>query len=121
MSSTSLLSVVIWQRERKTAEQRFVRSLAEVLAVLGVPPGFIDAEAGSLSLLQYARATDRSVLGSMRDQAIGATCFFDETTTPFDLSLRLAETPCGPRDYQSPRKLTPSLIIAKWSGPRRSA
>lgn len=121
MSSTSLLSVVIWQRERKTAEERFVRSLRELLAALGVPGGFIQAELDPMASFQYARATDRSVLGSMRDQANGARYSFDDTTTAFDVSRRLAETPCGPRDYESPETLAPRLIIARWSGPRRGA
>jgi hypothetical protein len=119
MSSTSLLSVVIWQRERKTAEQRFVRSLRELLVALGVPPNFIEVELSHLSTIQFARATDRSVLGSMRDQAIGASYSFDDTTIPAGLSLRLAETPCGPRNYEAPKRLAPRLIEARWSGPRR--
>lgn len=118
MSSTSLLSVVIWQRERKTAEERFVRSLRELLVALGVSPNFIEVELSHLSTIQYARATDRSVLGSMRDQALGARYSFDDTTTPAELSLRLAETPCGPRNYEAPKRLAPRLIEARWAGPR---
>lgn len=121
ISSTSLLSVVIWQRERRSAEQRFVRGLEELLAALGVPAGFVDAEVDLLASFRYARATDRSVLGSMRDQAVGATYYFDDTTIPFDLSRRLAKTPCGPRNYESPERLAPRLIQAKWAGPRRGA
>jgi hypothetical protein len=116
MSSTSLLSVVIWQRERKTAEERFVRSVRELLVALCVPPNLIDVEVSHLSSFQYARATDRSVLGSMRDQALGARYSFDDTTTPAELSLRLAETPCGPRNYEAPKRLAPRLIEARWAG-----
>jgi len=117
ISSTSLLSVVIWQRERKTAEERFVRGLEELLETLGVPANFIEHELDHLALLQYARATDRSVLGSMRDQAFGASYYFGNTVTPFDLSRRLAKTPCGPRDYESPERLAPRLMFERWSGP----
>ena len=119
MSSTSLLSVVIWQRERKSAEQRFVRGVEQLLAALNVPANFIQAELDHFASLQYARATDRSVLGSMRDQAVGASYYFDDTITPADLSRRLAATPCGPKSYEAPEKLAPRLIHAKWSGPRR--
>lgn len=115
MSSTSLLSVVIRQRERKTAENRFIRSLEEILAALGTPPNLIQAELDGLSSFQYARATDRSVLGSMRDQANGARYYLDDQTTPAELSLRLAETPCGPRDYEQPQRLAPRLVAEKWS------
>ena len=54
--------------------------------------------------LQYARATDRSVLGSMRDQALIARHILENDTTPADLSAQLAETPCGPRNYESPER-----------------
>lgn len=121
ISSTSLLSVIIWQRERKTAEERFVRALDELLMALGVPGNFVQAELEQLSAFQYARATDRSVLGSMRDQAVGASYHLDDATIPSELSRRLAETPCGPRNYESPKKLAPRLIAEKWSGPRRGA
>lgn len=121
MSSTSRLSVVIWQRERRTAEQRFILGLEGLLADLGVPATFIEAELTGLSSFQYARATDRSVLGSMRDQAVGASYHFDETTTPSDLSRALAQTPCGPINYESPERLAPRLIEARWLGPRRGA
>lgn len=118
MSSPSLLSVVIWQRERKTAEQRFVRALEQLLAELAVPQNFIQAELDLLSAFRFARATDRSVLGSMRDQAILARYHFDDSITPLELSLHLAMTPCGPLDYASPKKVAPQLLREKWSGPR---
>jgi hypothetical protein len=118
MSSTSRLSVVIWQKERRTAEQRFIQGLERLLVDLGVPANLIEAELAALSSLQYARATDRSVLGSMRDQAYSAPYHFDGTTTPAELTRILAVTPCGPIDYQSPEKLAPRLIEARWS--RRS-
>jgi hypothetical protein len=114
MSSTSLLSVVIWQRERKTAEERFVNSLRELLEYLRVAPKLIDAELGELATLRYARATDRSVLGSMRDQGNLASYQLEDDPTPADLSARLARTPCGPRNYESPQTLAPRLITAKW-------
>ena len=116
MSSTSLLSVIIWQRERITAEKRFVLALEQLLVALGVSSNVIRAELDNLSSFDHARATDRSVLGSMRDQATGARYCFNATITPLDMSLRLAETPCGPRDYESPKTLAPRLLLTRWSG-----
>jgi hypothetical protein len=121
MSSTSLLSVIIWQRERRSAEQRFVSALAELLAALHVPDAFVAAELGELTSFEYTRATDRSVLGSMRDQAHLARYSLDDSATLLDLALRLAETPCGPLDYESPDRVTPRLIRERWSGPRGRA
>ncbi|HEY0141930.1 MAG TPA: hypothetical protein VGF48_13610 [Thermoanaerobaculia bacterium] len=116
MSSTSRLSVVIWQRERRTAEQRFLQSLEQLLLDLGIGADLVETEIAALSSFQYARATDQSVLGSMRDQAVNASYHFDALTTPADLSRRLAQTPCGPVNYESPERLAPQLIQAKWMG-----
>ena len=121
MSSTSLLSVVLWQRERRSAEQRFIQSLRDLLKHLGVAPNVTEAELSEFSILQYARATDRSVLGSMREQAIIASYHLEDDTTPAYLSFVLAETPCGPRNYESPKTLAPRLLEARWSGPRGGA
>jgi hypothetical protein len=114
MSSRSLLSVIIWQRERRSAEQRFVGALSDLLTALHVPATSIDSELEHLASFEYARATDRSVLGSMRDQAISAAYHMDKTL-PLDLALHLAETPCGPMNYQSPKKVAPRLLREKWS------
>jgi hypothetical protein len=114
MSSRSLLSVIIMQRERKSAEQRFARALADLLAALHVPAPFIEAELEHLSSFEYARATDRSILGSMRDQAHSAPYHLD-ALIPLDLALLLATTPCGPMNYDSPQKVAPRLLREKWS------
>jgi hypothetical protein len=113
MSSQSLLSVIIGQRERRSAEQRFVAALRDLLTALHVPATLIDSELDHLASFDYARATDRSVLGSMRDQAISTAYHMDKTLP--DLALHLAETPCGPMNYQSPKKVAPRLLSEKWS------
>src|SRR5687768_15272841 len=59
MSTQALLSVVITLKERQSAEQRFVRSLMELLHALGIPTEWILKEAHLLGLLQYGRATNR--------------------------------------------------------------
>jgi hypothetical protein len=119
MSSTALLSVFIWQRERKTAEQRFVSALADLLAELGVPAEHVEAEVAQFSSISYARATNQSVLGSLRDQAHAVPFHLGDTLSPFDVSLRLTVTPCGPMNYEAPLKVAPRLLHERWAGPRR--
>ncbi|HXI12312.1 MAG TPA: hypothetical protein VNM92_06670 [Thermoanaerobaculia bacterium] len=69
MSAPSLLSVVITLRERSTAEQRFGRVLRELLQSFGADEKYIDLEETLLKSLTYGRSSDRSKLGSLRDQA----------------------------------------------------
>jgi hypothetical protein len=118
MSGSSFLSVIIRQSERKTAEQRFVRALGELLTAFQLPPNVIQAELHAMSPLRYARATDHSVLGFMRHQAQGANYDYGEPMTLLDLSLRLAETPYDPLPDGWARRAAPRLLLARWSDPQ---
>ena len=120
MSSTSLLSVVIWQREKRSAEQRFVQMLGDVLTALGAAPAIVASELALAADIAYARATSRSVLASMRDQMNGARWQLSRTRDLLEVSLELAQTPCGPMDYASPRKVAPRLLAEHWSTPRHA-
>lgn len=108
-SELSRLAVVIPLRERRTAEQRFVAHLAELLSRLDVPPQLVAIECGSLATLVRARARDRSVLGTMRDQAFAVRAY-GRVRSSVDLALWLAETPTGPLGYESPERVAPRLI-----------
>jgi hypothetical protein len=115
MSSASLLSVIIPLRERKTAEQRFIGALSEMLRALNVPERYVELETGCMGEFQYGRASDRSKLGSLRDQAYSASHYL----AAGDLSLaeinsRLSQTPCGPMGYKSPRAIAPMLLEQMW-------
>ena len=112
MASASLLSVIIPVRERTTAELRLVHALEELLYHFGVSHAAVQTEIGNMSSFEYARASNRSILGSLRDQAhlakgdVLAGC----VASLWELWLRLAETPCGPMNYDSPEKVTRALF-----------
>ena len=108
MCSGSLLSVIIPMRVRKTAEFRFVEGLERLLYHFGASRADVEPEVRSMSSFGYARAINRSVLGSMRDQAYLAKhdVLDGRASSLWELWLRLAETPCGPMDYDSPKKVT---------------
>lgn len=114
MSGRALLSVVIWHREGKTAEKRLLSALRDLLRHLHVPTSAIDAELSQMASFEYARASNRSVQASMRDQAFLAkyAILGRRAESPWDLSLRLAQTPCGPLGYRSPDQLVPELFAA---------
>ncbi len=115
MSSQTLLSVVITLKDRSSAEPRFARGLAELLRALGVPEYWVEPEISLLSSNQYARATDRSILGSMNDQAFLAHGrLSDGSFSLSEVNLRLSETPCGPLKYDSPGRLSPERLAATW-------
>lgn len=112
MSGRSLLSVVVPVRERRKAEGRMVEGVGRLLYHFGVSPAEVEAELDRMNDWQHARASNRSVLGSMRDQAFLAKHDVLDGFVPslWELWLRLAETPCGPMNYDSPKKVTRTLF-----------
>lgn len=115
MSGPALLSVIVVLRDRHSGEQRFVRSLTELLADLGVPESWIAREAELLGSVQYGRASDRSNLGSLRDQAyLASHRLRDDQFSLAEVNRELAETPCGPRDYACPKRMAPERLAARW-------
>jgi hypothetical protein len=91
--------------------QRMPHTAAMVFSALGLSEQFINQEVIGMSSHQLTKTASRSVLGSMNDFAYLA----DAHRTPkkpidlLELSLRLAQTPCGPlyRSHVSPdRELT---------------
>ena len=112
MASASLISVIIPIRARKTAELRLVNAIEELLYHFSVPPPAVRAEVAGMQTLQYARSSNQSILGSMRDQASMAKgdVLDGRVDSLSDLWLRLAITPCGPMNYKSPESVTPALF-----------
>jgi len=115
MSGPSLLSVIVTLRDRHSAEQRFVQGLRELLNDLHVPESSIEREAEILGSLQYGRASNRSVLGSLRDQGYLADHrLHDDQFSLAEANRDLAETPCGPMGYASPKRVAPERLAARW-------
>ena len=114
MSSRTLLPVVIWLRERRTAEERMRSALQHILAEMRVPDAIIAAETSALLSLAYDRATDRSHLGSMRDQTVTAKhmILVGPPLSPSELTMRLAEMPSGALKYRTPLRATAEILGA---------
>jgi hypothetical protein len=111
-SAPSRLAVIIPRSPYSTAEARFSLALGELLTALGVSAALVAAECANHATFVHTRATDRSVLGTMRDQGFAVKSDLDYrlATTPLDLMRRLAETPCGPLGYRSPERVAPRLL-----------
>jgi hypothetical protein len=120
MSGPSLLSVFIRLKERTTAGQRFMTALEGLLVSLRVKDEYIERELGLLNGIQYGRASDRSKLGSMRDQAYSAKTFIARGDSVAELNLDASTVPCGPLGYASPRNVASELLDRMWRGSRAS-
>jgi hypothetical protein len=118
MSERARLSVIVRLRHRQTAERRFAEALSRLLADLGLDARQVEREVATLDSLAYGRARSKSVLGSMRDQAASARLHLERGLSLPESMLRLARTPCGPLDYDSPDRVAPELVRQHWRGSR---
>jgi hypothetical protein len=113
VSELSLLPIVTTARDLSQLENRFRRSLREVLLVLKVPEKLIDGELSMMAPMYYGRTNSRVVLGSMTDfthmtKDILAT---EPEMTLLELSLFLAHSPCKPLDMKQPEVVAPELLL----------
>jgi hypothetical protein len=60
--------------------------------------------------MAVGRTASRRVLGSTNDFAWMADGYLAGSTSPLDVSLRLAEPPCSPLEMDSPRRATLALF-----------
>jgi hypothetical protein len=60
--------------------------------------------------IAIGRTASKRVLGSMNDFAWMADGYLQSRTSLLDISPRLAETPCGPLEMESPRRVTLALF-----------
>jgi hypothetical protein len=113
-SQPSRLAVVVPRSSAKTAEQRFTAALAQLLEHLNIPAQVIAAECATHFPLVHARATDRSVLGTMNDQAfaVRTDLAYGLAATPLELMTRLAETPCRPLGPDFPERVAEQRLQA---------
>ena len=79
VSDRSLLSVVVPVKTLKTALDRHIVSLHDLLEDLGVPPAIIQAELVEMSERAVAKTNSRSVLASMRDLALNTRWILEKS------------------------------------------
>jgi hypothetical protein len=81
-----------------TVIRRMTQTATAVFITLGLSEGFIAQEIAEMSSHQLAKTTNRSVLGTMNDFAYLADAHRapNKTTDLLQMSLHLAQTPCGP-------------------------
>jgi len=112
VSERTLLPVLVPARELETLPSRLRRLACEALEAIGVPDHAVHLEESAMADVAIGRTASRRVLGSMNDFAWMADGYLDGRTSLLDVSLRLAETPCGPLEMNSPRRATLALFSA---------
>lgn len=98
VNENTLLPVLMPLAPCRDLAERFPEQLANVLAAHGVPQQFIDHELAQMNEVQYAKTSNRSVVGIMNQFSYLAEGYREylETKDLRALSLRLSETPCSP-------------------------
>ena len=115
----SLLSVVVPVRTLKTALDRHIASLHDLLEDLRVPPAIIQAELDEMRERAVAKTESRSVLASMRDLALNARWILARTpgASLLEISHELSEIPCGPLAMAFPGEAAIGLLLQHHSNP----
>ncbi len=98
VNEKTLLPVLLPLAPAATMAERFPRQLGLVLAACGFHPDFIAAERAQMTDVRFAKTANRSVLGMVNEFSFLADGYRDclETQDLLTLSMKLADTPCGP-------------------------
>ena len=98
VNEKTLLPVLMPLAPATDLATRFPEQLAGVLVAHGMPQQFIDHELAQMNEVQYAKTSNRSVVGIMNQFSYLTEGYRDylETKDLLALSLRLSETPCSP-------------------------
>jgi len=109
----SLLSVVVPVKTLKTALDRHITSLHDLLNDLGVPPATIHAELDEMRQRAVAKTQSGSVLASMRDLALNVRWILADAprASPLEISRELAQVPCGPLAMAFPGEAAIGLLL----------
>lgn len=119
VSDRSFLSVVLPVRTLKTALDRHLASLHDVLEELGVPPAIIQSELDEMSERAVAKTQGNGVLTSMRDLSQEARRILAQAprASPLEVSSQLARVPCKPLAIALPGEAAMALLLERHSNP----
>ncbi len=105
VSERTLLPVVVPARDIPLLVPRLREAVGAMLRALNVPEVAVSPEGEAMAQAVVGKTMSRQVLGSLND----FVRMFDSYRgggTLLEVSLRLAETPCGPLHMNSPREET---------------
>ena len=111
-NDNSRLAVVTPARDARNLGAHLKAGLAELLAHLGAPQPWIDAELAEMDGPRIAPTRSRSVLATLNDYGFQIEGRFHQWggLYPLQMSLDLSGCPSGPLGYQLPFEVTMALL-----------
>ena len=113
VSERSLLPVfVAATRDCRSFIFAFQEAVRSVLRGIGAAPELVESEARETKQIAIGTTASRRVLGSLNDLAFLArlTVADDPQVELGALAVELAETPCSPLNYETPRSVSLALL-----------
>src|SRR5438093_774093 len=105
VSERTLLPVLIPARDARLLVQRLRDVVGQMLVELGIADAAVESERAAMMDAVIGKTLSRQVLGSMND-FVRMLDSYRGAGSLLEVSLRLAETPCGPLRMNSPREET---------------
>jgi len=112
ISERSLLPVFVKATDPSSFIPRFQEAVRSVLGLIGAASSSLDNEAREMAQVTIGTTASRRVLGSLNDLASLAR-FTIEGHPAIDLAtlaIELANTPCGPLKYETPKSVSLALL-----------
>ena len=112
VSERSLLPVIVEAKGLSSFGARFREAARSVLQGIGTKPDMVVREELEMGSFVIGVTTNRRVLGSLNDLASLARFEIDHNPSVdlVTLAVKLAETPCSPLEYESPRTVALALL-----------
>jgi hypothetical protein len=114
----TLLPVVMPLAPASELGKRFPEHLSKVLRAHETPPALIEHELEAMSSFQYAKTSNRSLVGMLNQFTYLAEGYrdYNRINDLLELSLKLSEVPCSPlyKSATSPDRELRKLIGAGW-------
>jgi hypothetical protein len=105
VSERTLLPVLVPARDGELLVRRLRDAVGEMLVGLGIADATIESERDAMMDAVIGKTLSRQVLGSMND-FVRMLDSYRGAGSLLEVSLRLAETPCGPLRMNRPREET---------------
>jgi hypothetical protein len=116
VNERTLTPVIVPLAPAGTVIQRLPVHAALVFKALGLPQSFIERETSEMFECRLEKTQSRSVVGSMNEFVYLGRAFGGDNAKydPVELSLRLADVPCGPlyRSHVSPDRELRAFVAA---------
>ena len=112
VSERSLLPVFVEAKDRFTFVERFREAVRSVMQEIGVAGCSIEGELDEMSQIKIATTLSRSVLGSLNELGFLSRVSIgrQRQTDLIALAAEIAETPCSPIKYETPKSMTLALL-----------